>query len=127
MAKTLVTDYVFAPATRALTINGFGNTPSKFGLTSVRNATTGETYYLASMEDQISISGKVVTLPFGVITLPANSTDELIIYFDPDLTDPDAEPASPPAIEAEATDPETTMALANDIRQKLIDLGIVSE
>lgn len=130
MARIQVTSYVFDPRAGTLQLNGVGSTPSKYGLTSVRNPRTGETYYTMELVDQISISGTTVTLPTGVITVPALASDALTIYFDPDYTSPHvdqdgAERLSPPILPA-ATDAATTMALANDLRSKLISLGIVS-
>lgn len=131
MAKALVTDYVFDPINRQITINGFGNTPSKYGLTSVRNTRTGDTYYLQDQVNQISVSGKVFTLPTGVINTPARSTDSLDIYFDDTLTGPHVdgdgkEIAPPQAVGAAATDAASALTLVNDIRAKLIAAGILS-
>jgi hypothetical protein len=130
MARVRVSSYVFDPRAGTVTLNGVGSPISKYAVTSIRNTTTGETYYTMALVDQVSVSGTVFTLPRGVMVSPAHATDTLVIQFDADYTSPhvdeDGQERLAPQVHAAATDAPTTMALANDLRSKLISLGIVS-
>lgn len=130
MARVSVSSYTFTPRAGTIALAGVGSPINKYAITSIRNTTTGETYYTMAMVNQISVTGTTVTLPHGVMVSPAHATDTLVIGYDADYTSPhvdeDGVERLAPVIHAAATDAATTMALANDLRSKLISLGIVS-
>ncbi|QGJ94881.1 minor tail protein [Gordonia phage Stormageddon] len=81
MARVTITDYVFEPSTRRVTLNGVG-TVSIPQILSIRNQTTGQLYYLKSDYRTLRLEGNTLILPSGTVGLAASASDRLEIAYE---------------------------------------------